>query len=149
MSHGEGFGLPIFEAAYHGVPIIAPAWSGQVDFLFMDQRDKNGKIKKKPMFATVDYTIQQIPEEAVWEGVLHKDSGWCVPEQGPYKMRLREMYKDYGRFEKRAAILQKWIVSNFMEEQQYQKYVDAVESVVGKITSDDDEIDDLFAELST
>ena len=26
-THGEGFGIPIFEAAYHGMPVIAPAGS--------------------------------------------------------------------------------------------------------------------------
>ena len=34
ITHGEGFGLPIFEAACSGLPVIAPAWSGQVDFLY-------------------------------------------------------------------------------------------------------------------
>ena len=34
FTHGEGFGMPIFEAAYHGLPVIAPAWSGQNDFLY-------------------------------------------------------------------------------------------------------------------
>ena len=28
-THGEGFGLPLFEAGYNGLPIIAPAWSGR------------------------------------------------------------------------------------------------------------------------
>ena len=26
LTHGEGFGLPIFEAAYSGLPVIAPGW---------------------------------------------------------------------------------------------------------------------------
>ena len=33
LSHGEGFGLPHFEAAYSGLPVIAPEWSGYLDFL--------------------------------------------------------------------------------------------------------------------
>lgn len=31
-SHGEGFGLPLFEAAYHGLPVLATDWSGHLDF---------------------------------------------------------------------------------------------------------------------
>jgi hypothetical protein len=127
LSHGEGFGLPMFEAAYNGVPIIAPAWSGYLDFLYMPVKDKKGKVKNKPMFSTVDYTMQRIPKEAVWEGVLQEDSSWCVPEQGPYKMRLREMYKDYGRFKSRANRLKTWVNENFEESAQYEKFIAAVD----------------------
>ena len=35
MTHGEGFGLPIFEAVHSGLPVVAPDWSGQVYFLHM------------------------------------------------------------------------------------------------------------------
>jgi len=127
LSHGEGFGLPMFEAAYNGVPIIAPAWSGYLDFLYMPVKDKKGKVKNKPMFSTVDYTMQRIPKEAVWEGVLQEDSSWCVPEQGPYKMRLREMYKDYGRFKSRADRLKTWVRENFEESAQYEKFIAAID----------------------
>tara|TARA_R110002110_G_scaffold378607_1_gene589128 strand:+ start:270 stop:1331 length:1062 start_codon:yes stop_codon:yes gene_type:complete len=44
LTHGEGFGLPIFEAAYHGLPVVAPAWSGQNDFLYAPV--KSGKAKE-------------------------------------------------------------------------------------------------------
>ena len=33
-THGEGFGLPLFEAAYNGLPVIATDWSGHLDFLY-------------------------------------------------------------------------------------------------------------------
>ena len=33
-THGEGFGLPIFEAAYSGMPIVAPAFSRHLDFIY-------------------------------------------------------------------------------------------------------------------
>ena len=46
LSHGEGFGLPLFEAAYSGLPIIAPGWSGQCDCLFAPPKTKS-KNKKK------------------------------------------------------------------------------------------------------
>ena len=49
LSHGEGFGLPIFEAACHGMPIIAPDWGGQCDFLYAPVRSgkktKNNVVK--------------------------------------------------------------------------------------------------------
>jgi glycosyltransferase involved in cell wall biosynthesis len=145
LTHGEGFGLPIFEAAYYGVPVIAPAWSGHVDFLYMALESKKGKVKQKPMFSTVDYHLTGVPEAAVWDGVLVKESKWCEPEQGSYKMRLREMYKDYNRFRSRAATLKEHLCANFTQEDQYKKFVDLIGPLPGV---DGDEVDRLFAELA-
>ena len=46
-SHGEGFGLPFYEAAYEGLPVIAPDWSGYLDFLYMPVKNKKNKIRNK------------------------------------------------------------------------------------------------------
>ena len=66
--------------------------------------------------------MASVQKEAHWEGVIQADSMWCFPEQGSYKMRLREVYKDYGRFKKQAKTLQKWIKKNFTAEKQYAKF---------------------------
>ena len=141
-THGEGFGLPLFEAASSGMPIIAPDWSGQTDFLFMDTKDKKeGPTKKKAMFARVAYDMGPISKEAVWDGVLQADSQWCYPQQGSFKMRLREMKKDHGRFKKQAKQLQKYILKNYTSEKMYKQFADV-------FTSDqEDEIDKMFDEL--
>ena len=56
-THGEGFGLPVFEAANHAMPVVAPDWSGYCDFLYAPVTSKNGKTKNKPMFAKVDFDL--------------------------------------------------------------------------------------------
>ena len=33
LTHGEGFGRPLQEATMTGLPVLASAWSGQLDFL--------------------------------------------------------------------------------------------------------------------
>jgi len=146
LAHGEGFGLPIFEAAYNGLPIIAPDWSGHTDYLYMPVKDKKGKIKKKPYYAKVDYDISPVQKEVIWENVLVKDSMWCYPKQGSYKMRLREIYKDHGRFKSQAMKLKKYICDNFTQERKYKEVVDIVKSL---IVSDveEQEIDEMFAKL--
>ena len=148
LSHGEGFGLPIFEAAYNELPIIAPDWSGHVDFLYIPVKDKKtGKKKKKSHFAKVKYTLQPIPPEAHWEGVLQKDSMWCYADQGSYKMRLREIYKDYNRFKSQAKKLNKWVRKNFTAEQQYKKTCDVVSIYAGDTGGDWlNEIEDIIKE---
>jgi len=118
-SHGEGFGLPMFEAAYEGLPIIAPEWSGYLDFLCMPTKDKKGKEKIKSMFTTLEYTLQNIQKENVWPGVLTADSKWAYAEEASFKKKTRQVFKDYGRFKKQAKQLQAWVRENFSEEKQY------------------------------
>jgi glycosyltransferase involved in cell wall biosynthesis len=120
LTHGEGFGLPLFEAAYSGLPVMAPEWSGHVDFLFAPKKNKKvGNEKMKAHFAKIDYDVGPVPDHAVWENVIEKGSMWCYPQQGSYKMRLREVYKEHGRFKKQALKLQKWVLENFEEKKQY------------------------------
>ena len=125
-SHGEGFGLPLFEAAYNALPIIAPNWGGQVDFLYMPVKDKKGKIKNKPMFMEVAYDIRPVQDSAHWEGVIQKDSMWCFPKEWNFKKSMRLLQKNYGSAKSQAKKLQKWIVKDFEESKQYQKFCDEV-----------------------
>tara|TARA_R100000805_G_C3609039_1_gene109538 strand:+ start:36 stop:920 length:885 start_codon:yes stop_codon:yes gene_type:complete len=122
LSHGEGFGLPIFDAACHGIPVIAPGWSGHCDFLYMPQ--KNGK--KKAMFADVNYDIAPVQDFAVWEGVVQKDSMWCYPHEGHYKMRLRQVRKNYDSWKKRARALRNWIRKQFDSSKQHKLFADSI-----------------------
>lgn len=125
-THGEGFCLPLFEAAQNALPVIATDWSGHLDFLYMPQKQKNGSNKLKHMFGKISYTLGPIGEDAVWEGVLIKDSMWAYPEEGSIKMNLEDVYKDHGRFKKRAKILQKWILESFSEKKINKQYVESL-----------------------
>jgi hypothetical protein len=125
-THGEGFGLPLFEAAYNALPVLAPGWSGQCDFLYApNQKEKNKKLQ--PYFSEVDYTLGPILQNAVWEGVLQKDSMWCYPQEGSFKMKLRGVRKNYKKWKNKALALQKWILKNFEEELVYKKFVDLID----------------------
>jgi len=138
LTHGEGFGLPLFEAAYNNLPVIAPAWSGQCDFLFAPVKDKKGKMRTKPLFAKVDFTLQPVQPEAVWDGVLQADSMWCYANESSYKSRLREVYKDHGRFARQAKTLSKWIRQTFVAEDLYEDFASvAAGTSVKKVSKKD------------
>jgi hypothetical protein len=126
LTHGEGFGLPLFEAAYCGLPVVATDWSGHLDFLYKPTKDKKGKTKPRAHFAKIDYDLQPIPPGAVWDGVLQRDSMWAYPKQGSYKMKLREVYKDHKRFKSQAKKLQKWVSKEFRAESQYTLFNDFI-----------------------
>jgi len=116
ISHGEGFGLPLFEAARYALPIIAVGWSGQVDFL------SNKYLKVK-------HTMDNIQQTSVWPGVLEEDSQWAFAEQGSFKMALRMMKKRYKDFEKQAEELQDYVDTHFRDEVLFEKFCN---EIIGK-----------------
>ena len=148
LTHGEGFGLPLFEAAYSGMPVLATDWSGHLDFLYKPVKDKKGKEKLRPHFARVDCDINLVQKESVWDGVIQADANWAYAQQGSYKMKLREVYKDWGRWKSQAKKLQKWILNNFTQEQQFDKFKKALQlDQYFEINLDSDNIDEWLIEL--
>ena len=115
LSHGEGFGLPLYEAAYNGLPVVATNWSGHLDFLtFSESVDSGnfkgnstrGKLSKSaPMFAAVNFELKEIPQSAVWDGVLHPGSKWAYADDTDAKKKMRDVYKNYKKWTKKAEKL--------------------------------------------
>jgi len=130
LTHGEGFGLPLFEAAYNELPIIAPDWSGHVDFLHCPSTSKSDKGKVKAHFAKVDYTLDNVQKQAVWDSVVQADSQWCFASPGSYKMKLRGAYKDYGRFKKQAKTLAKWVRKEMSQDKMYKAMAESIEAAL-------------------
>ena len=93
------------------------------DFLFADFKKKDGKTKKRPLFAQVSYDIGPIPESAVWEGVLQRDSMWCYPKEGSAKMKMRDVVRNYDRYLSQANKLQEWILDDFEASKMYDGFV--------------------------
>ena len=122
IAHGEGYGLPLFEAAYNGLPLLTLAWSGQLDFMCRP----NKKGKSFPRIIKVDYDIANIQKEAVWEGVLQADSMWAYAKETSYKRALRAALEKDKHYKQEALGLQKYLLQNFREETIYAQFVDSL-----------------------
>ena len=76
LSRGEGFGLPILEAAANGLPVIATRWSGHTDFL----------TPKK--YIDVNYTLAPIHKSRVDGSIFVEGSRWANPLEEDVKKKL-------------------------------------------------------------
>jgi len=128
LTHGEGFGLPLFEAAYCGLPVITHDWGGQTDFLTHVVKDKKGKTKNKSFYTKVDYDVMPVQKEAVWDSVIQADSMWAYPKEISAKSKLRDYQKNYQFVTSQAKKLQKIVLKEFAEDKMYQKIVDCVDA---------------------
>ena len=138
LTRGEGFGLPIFESAYNALPIVAPTFSGQNDFIFMPLRDKKkNKIIQACMIANVSYDIQTVGQDAVQSSIIHRDgqvwdtmilpdSQWCEPRELSAKSQMRDVHRNYGVHKNKALKLQSYVLDKFKEDKMYAKFVDAI-----------------------
>lgn len=125
-SHGEGFGLPVFEAAQHGVPVIAPNWGGIRDF-------SHGSIVE------LEYEEKELEEHQVWKGVLEEGTKWCFPKTSSVRAQMREVYNNLNKYKKQAKSLQNTISEENAEQTVEISYNSIISSVIKTTEGDTNE----------
>ena len=117
IAHGEGFGLPLFEAARCALPIVTIPWSGQLDFLRHNGKD---------YFAAVSYVLNPVGAQSVWKGVIEGNAHWAFAEEGSYKMALQMVHDRWDEYKKQAVELQGLIQKEFNAEKLYEGFCNAI-----------------------
>lgn len=105
-THGEGYGLPIIEAASCGLPVVATNWSGHLDFLRIDGKNR---------FVPIDYKLEPIPPGAVWKDVMDEGTLWANPIETDVKLKMAKVVLSYDKPKAWATELAKWIPEHINE----------------------------------
>jgi hypothetical protein len=80
------------------------------------------------MFGKVDYDLKPIDQIHVWQGVLEAGASWAYPKMVSYKEKLRDCYKDWGRYKSQAKKLTPWIKENFAQEKLFEKFSKSIDN---------------------
>lgn len=144
-THGEGYGLPIFEAAYSGLPVVAPNWSGHLDFLKAPvTNEKSGKTKIKSLFLKTRCLVKEVAKEAVMPEIIIEGSRWAYVDDDHFKKNLRSALSGNALYKKEAKLLQEHLNTEYTLEAINQKFLDVYTRVVPGLSQLQDLDDDAF-----
>jgi glycosyltransferase involved in cell wall biosynthesis len=104
LSAGEGFGLPLLEAAACGLPVVATNWSAHTEFL------------NKGKFVKIDYGLQQIHQSRVDKNIFMSNAKWARPDEVDAKKKLKKFFESSRTPEEWAKDLQVKIRADYSPE---------------------------------
>lgn len=118
LTRGEGYGLPILEAAAVGLPVIATGWSGYTDFLRPDD------------YISVEYDLVPIDSSRVDGKIFMEGARWAHPREADAKKKLRRFYQKPSMPRHGAQRVAKRVKAELCFESIAQKYDDALEEIL-------------------
>ena len=122
-THGEGYGLPVFDAVCAGLPVVAPNWGGIADYT----SGKSGE----PLITSVNYTVDNVKEHQAWSGVLEMSAKWCFPEFAHLRTCMRDVYQNtFNEATQNAKELKTYITKTNSVKKINKLYNDAVMSAL-------------------
>ena len=101
LTRGEGFGLPLLEAAASGIPVVATNWSAHLDFLNL------GK------FIPINYDLVEIPKSRIDDRIFLEGMRWANPIESDFKKKIIKLRHKYDIPKQWALNLSSRIRDNF------------------------------------
>ena len=93
LTHGEGFGRPLLEATISGKPVIAPNWSGHLDFL------------PKNLAILLGGSLQDVEVGSIPDNMRIEGSQWFTVNYQETSVVMKELYKNYRKYSLNAKKL--------------------------------------------
>jgi hypothetical protein len=90
LGHGEGYGRPLLEFSVLKKPIIASAWSGHTDFLYM------------LYVSMVGGEIKPVHPSAQVQNMIIPESQWFYVDNKQAEFYLKEVYEKYDKYVEKA-----------------------------------------------
>jgi hypothetical protein len=86
LTHGEGFGRPLLEATISQKPVIAPNWSGHLDFL------------PKNLAVLLGGSLQNVQRGSVPDEMYIEGSQWFTVNYQETSAVMKDVYKNYRKY---------------------------------------------------
>jgi len=118
FTRGEGYGLPLIDAAASGLPIIATNWSGHLDFL------------NRGHFNKVSYDLIEVPSSIQDGKIFVKNARWANPHEIDAKKRMRRFFESHARPKEWAIDLKEKVVKDFSLKAIFKKYDLALKELI-------------------
>ena len=93
LTHGEGYGRPLQEATMTGLPVIAPNWSGHVDFLDTEKS------------LLLEGDLVQVPKSQVWNDIIIEQSLWFNVNESKCSSVLNYVFENHNEVKNKAKTL--------------------------------------------
>lgn len=117
LTRGEGFGLPLLEAAASNLPIIATNWSAHTEFLNL------GKWIK------LDYKLEKVDQSKIDNNIFVNGARWANVDEQDFKQKIRKFKTSPSMPKQWANELGEKIRKNYSWDNIYNQY----EKVVGEL----------------
>jgi glycosyltransferase involved in cell wall biosynthesis len=119
-TRGEGWGLPILDAAASGLPVIATNSTGHMDFM------------KSVKFLEVESTPVEVPAQMVDGRIWVTGAKWAHPLENSFKERVRKFRKSSSKPKEWAESSAKKINSKFSAESVMSIYDEVLKEYVNE-----------------
>ena len=120
FTHGEGFGRPLLEASVSEKPVIAPNWSGQVDFL------------NKQNAVLLPGSMTKVPPSAFPKDMLVEQAQWFTINYQYASQMLKTIFKQKKNYTFKAKKLAMFNRGNFSLKKMDKKFENILDDYLPK-----------------